>query len=163
MDHLMIIGANFPLAVAPLIMLFVYLKASKDQRRQLLVRGVIVLVLAVALAQVGGMIYNSPRPFVVEHIKPLIPHVADNGFPSDHTLTVSAIALLLAPFSLPAACTTMILAGIVGASRVGCHLHSVVDVTASLLFAIVANSIALLVVRPRHSCAKAAAQANDRD
>lgn len=161
MNQLMIFGANYPLVLVPPIMLFVYFRAPKNQRRQLLLRGIIVLILGIVLAKVAGMVYNEPRPFVVEHVRPLIPHPADNGFPSDHTLTISSIALLLAPFSLPAAGATLLLAAIVGAARVGCHLHSVVDVSASFLFAILANSVALLVVRPRQPHAVKNHRSND--
>jgi len=148
LNKLYIFGANYPLTLVPLIALFVYWRSSGEQRRQLLLRGLIVLITGIALAKIGGMVYNEPRPFIVEHIQPLIPHVNDSGFPSDHTLTVSAIALLLAPFSLPAAGMTLLLAAIIGISRIGCHLHSVLDIMASFLFAIMANGIAWLIVHP---------------
>lgn len=148
MKDLYVFGANYLIALLPPIVLFVYWRSSKEQRRQLLIRGVIVLIVGVALAKIGGMVYNEPRPFVAEHIRPLIPHANDSGFPSDHTLTASAIALLLAPFSAPAGGITLLLAAIIGISRIGCHVHSVIDIMASFLFAIIANGVAWLVVRP---------------
>ena len=87
LNKLYIFGANYPLALVPLIALFVYWRSSREQRRQFLLRGIIVLIIGIALAKIGGMIYNEPRPFIVEHIRPLIPHANDSGFPSDHTLT----------------------------------------------------------------------------
>ena len=35
----------------------------------------------------------TPRPFVVQHVAPLFPRDADNGFPSDHTLLATFFAV----------------------------------------------------------------------
>lgn len=142
-------GSSYPLALVPPIVVFVSWRLSRQQRAVLLVRGVIVLIVSVALAQIGGAIYHEPRPFVAQHLQPLIPHANDNGFPSDHTLATCAIALLLAPFSLPAGAATLLLAAVVGIARIGCHLHSVLDIAASFLFAGIANAVAWLAVRSR--------------
>ncbi|MHB1461293.1 MAG: phosphatase PAP2 family protein [Armatimonadota bacterium] len=121
--ELAILGANYLLFLVPPIALFVFWRASIEHRKTLLLRGIIVLIIGVILAKLGGLAYYEPRPFVVNHIHPLIPHADDNGFPSDHTLAISAIALLLAPFSLPAGGVTLLIAVLVGISRMVCHLH----------------------------------------
>jgi undecaprenyl-diphosphatase len=100
------------------------------------------LILAVVLAKGGGALYNEPRPFVVQHIAPIVPHDADNGFPSDHTLLSFACAFLIFPFSPRAAGPALLIAATVAMARIASLLHSPLDIVASILMAAVANIIA---------------------
>jgi undecaprenyl-diphosphatase len=143
MTGLIVFGAKYLFAVVPLIVLLVFWKAASEERRAMLLRGVVMMLLAVALAKGGGALYNEPRPFVVHHVAPLIPHVADNGFPSDHTLVTFACAFLILPFSRRAAGIAILIATAVGSARIACNLHSPLDIVASVLMAAVANLIAL--------------------
>ena len=149
MNALIIFCAKYLFALAPLTVLWTLWKASSEERRTLLLRGVIVIGLAILLAKGGGALYNEPRPFVVYHIVPLIPHEADNGFPSDHTLLTFACAFLLLPFSRPAAGIAALVAAAVGAARIASSLHSPLDIIASVLMAAFANLIAWRVIRSR--------------
>jgi hypothetical protein len=83
MTGLIMFCAKYLFALAPLIVLLVLWRVPADRRRRLLLRGAIVLIVGVALAKGGGAIHREPRPFVVNHIVPLIPHDADNSLPSD--------------------------------------------------------------------------------
>ncbi|MDQ2687032.1 MAG: phosphatase PAP2 family protein [Armatimonadota bacterium] len=149
MTALIVFCAKYLFVLAPAITVLVFWKLSPKERRVMAVRGLVVLVLAVALAKGGGAVYHDTRPFAASHVQPLIPHVADNGFPSDHTLLAACCAFLVLPFSLPAAGVTALVAIIVGAARVASLLHWPLDIGASLVFAAIANGIAWLVVRPR--------------
>jgi len=105
----------------------------------------VTLVLAYVFAKIGGAIYNDPRPFVTEHIRPLIAHAPDNGFPSDHALLaaalVAAVALARPLLALPVA----IIAILVDWARVGAGLHHVADVAGSALFVALGAAIALVI------------------
>ena len=59
---------------------------SRDDAWHWLIVSGITGTLAEILTQLGGSLFNDPRPFAVGHFRPLIPHVTDNGFPSDHAL-----------------------------------------------------------------------------
>lgn len=109
---------------------------------------IIMLVVAFALARVASAVYNDPRPFTQDHVKPLIAHAADNGFPSDHALLGAAIVaaiLLLSPWwSIP-----FILAGVaVDWARVGAGIHHVSDVVGSSVIVAIAILVALLASPP---------------
>lgn len=117
----------------------------------LLLRGLLVLLLGTALAKGGGALYDEPRPFVVHHTRPLIPHAPDNGFPSDHTLLTAGCAFLIIPFSWPAGVAVMAVALVVGLSRIACGLHSPLDIGASIVFALLAAGAASLLVRRESS------------
>jgi undecaprenyl-diphosphatase len=108
----------------------------------------IMLVLSYAFAKIGAAIYNDPRPFTQDHVKPLISHAPDNGFPSDHALLAAAIVAAVAMVS-PVWCVPfVILAALVDWSRVGAGIHHVQDVVGSSLLVLVATLVALLLAGP---------------
>jgi len=147
MTQLIIICAKYLFIAIPLLLLYVFWTLSNPQRKTLLLRGLVVCILAVILAKGGGALYNEPRPFVVQHVAPLIPHEADNGFPSDHTLLCFACAFLLVPFSPRMIGPALLISVTVALARVASLLHSPLDIVASILIAAVANIAAYLAVR----------------
>lgn len=149
MNDLLTFIASYLYMLTPAIVVAVFWRMPADRRRVMVLRGIVVLAASVILAKVGGAVYHEPRPFVVEHIAPLIPHPADNGFPSDHTLLTSASAFLILPFSAAWAGIAAVIAASVGLARIGCHLHSVVDILASFVFAGMANALAWVAIRSR--------------
>ncbi len=150
MTPVIIFCAKFLFLAASLLVAVVFVRVAPKQRRILLVRALVVLVLSVALAKGGGALYKDPRPFVIRHVTPIIPHEPDNGFPSDHALLIFACAFLLLPFSLRAGLVTTLIAVVVGVARVACLLHTPADIVASGVFAAVANVVAwrLVGLRP---------------
>jgi undecaprenyl-diphosphatase len=135
--------------LSPLIVGWVFWHAGSDDRRVLAIRGAAAMLLALLFAKGAGALYPEPRPFVVHHRVPLIPHAPDNGFPSDHTLLTFACAFLVLPFSLPAALAGMAVATAVGLARVASDVHTPLDFVASLLFAALANFLAWRLIPPR--------------
>jgi undecaprenyl-diphosphatase len=103
----------------------------------------IMLVLSYALAHIGASAYNDPRPFSVDHVRPLIPHAADNGFPSDHALLAAAIVALVLLADYRFALPFVILGILVDWARVGAGIHHVVDVVGSSVFVALATIIAI--------------------
>ncbi|MDQ2730514.1 MAG: phosphatase PAP2 family protein [Armatimonadota bacterium] len=144
---MIVLCAKYLFLLPPLLVLWVFWRKERDARLLLLYRGLIVLVVGFGLAKAGGALYNEPRPFVLHHFQPLIAHVADNGFPSDHTLVTAGCGFLLLAFSPPAAAIALVAAVFVGASRAACGLHSPLDIVASFLFALAANGIATALLR----------------
>jgi len=113
-----------------------------------IVAALIMVVLSYGLAKIGAAIYNDPRPFTQDHVKPLLSHAPDNGFPSDHALLAAAIVaavLLVSPlWALP----FVVLGVLVDWARVGAGIHHVQDVVGSSLFVLLATIVALLVAPP---------------
>jgi len=147
MTELIIICAKYLFIAIPLLLLYVFWTLSNAQRKTLVLRGLIVCILAILLAKGGGALYNEPRPFVVQHVAPLIPHEADNGFPSDHTLLCFACAFLLVPFSPRMIGPALLISVTVALARVASLLHSPLDIVASIVMAAVANVIAFVAIR----------------
>ncbi len=119
------------------------------QPRSVILRWAIVtavmVVLSYLFAQIGGAVYTDTRPFITDHVPPLITHEADNGFPSDHALLAAAIVAAVGLVRPVWAIPFVVLAYLVDWARVGSGLHHVGDVVGSSVFAAVATLIALLV------------------
>jgi undecaprenyl-diphosphatase len=105
----------------------------------------LLLLLSYLFAVLGGAIYHDPRPFTTSHVPPLIPHAADNGFPSDHALLAAALVALVASVDLVWALPLVLLAVLIDWARVGAGIHHLIDVAGSSLLVALAALIALFV------------------
>jgi undecaprenyl-diphosphatase len=109
---------------------------------------VVIAVVLVAVAIRGlGALWVDPRPFVVDHTTPLIAHNADNGFPSDHTALATAIAAVVFAWHRRVGAALLVVALLLGASRVAAHVHHVPDIVAGIAIGLVAAAIGVLVAR----------------
>src|SRR5947209_227825 len=118
------------LVAAALILVLLYRTPRARIVQWAVAAGVMVIVAYIA-AQIGGAIYNDPRPFAVGHFRPLIAHVADNGFPSDHSLMAAALLAAVALAGVRWALALLPLAILVEWARVGAGLHHPIDVVGS--------------------------------
>lgn len=143
MDTIIEFVAKYFLFLSVLIVALFWLRAQRatkvDLAWQLLAGGVVAL----ALATLAGHLYYDTRPFVSQHIRPLIAHAADNGFPSDHALLTSFLGFTLLLYSRAVGSTLLGIAVLVGAARVAAHIHTPVDIIGSFVLA----AFAVLFVR----------------
>lgn len=95
-------------------------------------------LLTYGLGLLGNHLYFDPRPFVVGHFTPLLPHAPDNGFPSDHALLVSAFAAVGMFWNKWLGIALWAIAILVAAARVYVGLHHPIDVVASMVCALIA-------------------------
>ena len=96
---------------------------------------VLLLPLSYIAAKIISHFYFDPRPFVVGNFTPLIPHAADNGFPSDHTLLGAAIAFAIFRFNKKLGLLLLFFAILVGFSRVLAGVHHASDIAGSIVIA----------------------------
>lgn len=92
-------------------------------------------VLTLLVSRLAGSVYVNPRPFVVGNFAPLVSHVPDNGFPSDHALLVGLVAAVMYPFNRRVSGLLWFMATIVAVSRVYVGVHHVEDVIGSFVIA----------------------------
>src|SRR5438094_5755052 len=117
-----------------LVLAWLAIVARQQARLTVATAGHVVVlgVLAYLLAKVIGYLIVDPRPYLVYHVRPLIPVGHDNGFPSDHTLLAAVLTAslwwidrrLLLAFT---AGTVLVLLG-----RLGIGAHHTIDVLGSV-------------------------------
>lgn len=142
MNLLIVFGAKYLFVVIGLIALLVFMFANQQTKLRLIRLGVFTFPLAYLVGLILNAIVYSPRPFVVEHIQPLIQASTDNGFPSDHTLLAMTIACVIFVVNRKAGSLLVFLALLVGLARVLAHVHHGLDVAGSVAIAIAATVIA---------------------
>ncbi len=142
MDTLIIFGAKYLYLLSLAAAAIFFLRAPKDARKELFLYALVVLPAAYVLAKIAGFLYYDPRPFVEGGFAPLIPHTADNGFPSDHTLLTSAVAAVVTRFGRKTGAFLWVVAVLVGASRVAADIHHPVDIAGSIAISLLAAAAA---------------------
>lgn len=139
---LVIVGARYLIVSVFFIALFSFTKIGRKGKIEMLLFSAITLPLIYLVAMTIAFVYFDPRPFVVGHFIPLIPHDPDNGFPSDHTLLSSAIAMVVYVFNKKWGVVILILTAMIGISRVLAGVHHLADVIGSIFIsAIVAFAV----------------------
>ena len=123
-----------------------FLMQSRPRQKRMLIFAALVLPLVYIVSLIGGALYDDPRPFVVGHFTPLIPHKPSNGFPSDHVLWSAATAAIIFPNNKYLSLILWLLAVLVGASRVYVGVHHPIDILGSIAMAVVVTSIVYLII-----------------
>ena len=145
-NQFFIFGAEYLYIVIIVIALVYFLRQPKAIKKQIIVFGMSALPLIYIVARIISLLYYNPRPFVEGNFIPLISHVPDNGFPSDHTLLSAAVATVFYPFNKKVALVLWIFTLAVGFSRVYTGIHHPIDVLGSVAIAsIVANLVYLFI------------------
>lgn len=107
---------------------------------------VLCLFLSFALSRIAGSLYYNPRPFMVSGVEPLVPHAADNGFPSDHTLLLATLAAIVFYYDKKHSVVLWIAAIAVGFFRVYAGIHHPLDIIGSIVISIVSVLIAHAII-----------------
>jgi undecaprenyl-diphosphatase len=133
----------FYLVVAALAILYL-LVWQRARWRELAIAAVFIGVVSYALSKAGALLIDSPRPFVVSGKPALIASATDNGFPSDHTLFLAVLAMLITLVNWRVGLVFWVLALVVGLARVYAGVHHLVDVLGSLVIVGIAGALYLL-------------------
>ncbi len=147
MDTLAIFGAKYLYLFAVAIAAGYFLLS--DRKKEIAIFSILDLAAVYVTGLLGSALYYNPRPFVSEHITPLISHAADNGFPSDHTLLVAALASILYCYNRVLGIVVFAIAILVGASRVFAGIHHSIDIIGSLGIAIAVTLVVYRMARKR--------------
>lgn len=142
-----IAGAKYLIFLIVVLAGVSWLKLPRDKKWEMAKAAMIAFPLAFVLARIASLLYYDPRPFVHFQFVPLIPHAADNGFPSDHALLSSALAAWVYLFNRKHSYVLWVLAILVGIARVVAGVHSPIDILGSALIAIGATWVASVALR----------------
>jgi len=129
------------LFVAPIVILAAFFLVQPWPAKKRMARFAMpALALTYVAGVVGNHLYVDPRPFVVGHFTSLVPHAPDNGFPSDHTLLVSALAVIACYWNQTLGGLLVVIALLVAIARVYVGLHHPIDVIGSMAIATIMTS-----------------------
>lgn len=134
MDSIIIFTAKYLFLSVILILGFVWLRTDKTKKIELAIATVAAGILAYVLMKFAGQLYYDPRPFVTQHIKPLVSHGADNGFPSEHTVFTMTLSSLIYVYNRRLGVIAFVITLVVGTSRVLAHVHLPIDIAAGVAF-----------------------------
>jgi undecaprenyl-diphosphatase len=137
MDTLIIFCANYLFVVVIIFLGLAWLPKDLKTKKYFFASTVLAGIIAFILSRIAGQLYYDPRPFVVDHIKPLIPHAADNGFPSDHALLTMTLTASTYFYNKKAAAFMLLLTILVGVARVLARVHSPLDIIGGWFFGVV--------------------------
>ncbi len=135
MSLIYIFGAQYLFLLVTGFFVGFFLWQKKETQKKMIKLSVIALPLSYFLAKIAGFIFYNPRPFVSDGIKPLIYHIADNGFPSDHTLLCATLSFIVYFFDKKIGTILVVISLLVGVSRVLVGVHHWVDVLGSVFIA----------------------------
>jgi len=151
METLIIFGAKYLYLVVVAVAIIYILKQPREKQKRIILFAVVSLPLSYIVAKIGSWIYFDPRPFVVGNFTPLIPHVADNGFPSDHTLLTAAISSVIYSYNKKVGVLLWILTLAVGISRISAGIHHPIDILGSIIISILTTFVVYKIIRRLYS------------
>lgn len=149
LNTIIIFGAKYLYLFELALFAGYFLGTTTRRKRAMTILSAIYLPIAYVVAKLISLVYVDPRPFVTEHITPLIPHAADNGFPSDHMLFTGAMASILYAYDKRLGMIAWVMALLVGASRVFAGIHHWVDILGSIIVVIVTMMLVKRYISPQ--------------
>ncbi len=139
MNLLIIISAQYLYLLVIAAIAIAWWLSPKNIKKQFLLSIILAGAIAFILSRIASRLYYDPRPFVTEHVKPLIPHAADNGFPSDHALLTGTLTAITYFFKKNIANIMLALTVIIGIARVLAKVHSPLDIAGGWIFGIIGS------------------------
>lgn len=137
MNFLIILTAKYLYLVIIAVFLVFIAKSSSVLKTKLLKTSLLTLPFALVLLKIAARLYYDPRPFVVNHLTPLIAHAVDNGFPSDHTLLCAVLTVIVFLYNRKLSAFLFFLTLLVGSSRVLAQVHHPIDIVGSIVIALI--------------------------
>jgi undecaprenyl-diphosphatase len=147
MNSVVIVIGRYLIFLSVLVAAAFWTRANTREKIALGWRFVVAGLIAEGLAQIAGRVFYDTRPFVTEHLKPLIAHAPDNGFPSDHVLLASLLAFVVALYSRRVGLVLFLIALLIGWARVQARIHHPVDVVGALVLSALAVAIVQVIAR----------------
>lgn len=130
--------AEYLIFMLPLASFIVWVRLSRSNRLLMTWRALLAGLIGLGIAAVAREMFYNPRPFTTGQVDAFFFQEANNGFPSTHTLTSSLVAVVTYMSSRRIGLLLGLCALAIGIARVLGHVHSWVDILASIVIALVA-------------------------
>lgn len=147
MDSVIIFCSKYLFVFVVLLVIYAWVKTPRHIKPAFLITIIVSGIIALIISRIASRLYYDPRPFVTEHVKPLIAHSADNGFPSDHALLTGTLTTVTFIFSKKVFIPMLGLTVIVGVARILAKIHSPLDIGGGFVIAIVGTALGYYFMR----------------
>jgi undecaprenyl-diphosphatase len=148
MKHVFVVVAGQYLFLLVILGLLVaWIRSPKDSKLRFFVSVLVVGAIAYCLSLLAAHLHHDTRPFVARHLAPLIPHGADNGFPSDHALLTMTLTAITFFFSKRTATLMFLVTILVAVARIAALIHSPQDIAGAWILGIVGAVVGYYGVR----------------
>jgi len=152
MNYIIIFCAKYLFLLIVILSGVVFWQLPKQKKKEMIIFSIISLPVIFLLSRVMAKLYFNPRPFVVENFLPLISHLPDNGFPSDHTLLSAALSMLVYYFNKKMGWLLLEISLIVGLARVAAGVHHLTDIFGSIIISFFVSVLVYqYIIKPRFS------------
>ncbi len=141
LDNVLIIVAEYLPYVFTAVLIYLWFSSKVDGKHSALFAGYSA-VIGILINRIITYFYFHPRPFMENIGIPLINHVPESSFPSDHTtFMLSIAAMFLFSRSTRTMGFILLFFGLLGGvSRVFCGVHFPQDILGSFLVSLVTTS-----------------------
>lgn len=142
----MVFIAEFMVYFLVLGVIFIWFTRNK-QSRMMIVCATITFVFAEIIGKIVGKFHSNNQPFAeLTNVNKLIEKAVDNSFPSDHTILFYSFCVSFWLFRKGWWFLWVILAFLVGISRIWVGVHYPADILVGAIISIISSSIVYLVV-----------------
>ena len=143
LDNLMVFFAKYLIFLVPLVLVYIFLK---NRRNALFV--FLSVTLSYFLSNLIGLLFYSPRPFAIGLGTQLVQHVADSGFPSDHTTIIFAFSFALLFLNYKKIGIIFLTVGmLVGIARIFTGVHFPFDIFGGVVVGFVGSSLLYILLK----------------
>lgn len=149
MDAIAIFIAQYLYVIVLLIGVVFFFLQPRGKWKDMTICGAFIAIISYIISRIAGALYYDPRPFVAGHFVPLIAHVADNGFPSDHVLLTGALAMIVWFYNKKLGVVLWAIALLIGWARVYVGIHHVTDIIGSIVIVLAVGSAYALLEKHR--------------
>lgn len=147
MENVIKFSAQYLYIIVVLIGLVAFFTSPMEIKKKYFILSFLTLPLSFITGVVTNRLIKDPRPFIVNHIQPLIHASTDNGFPSDHTLLTMTIASIIFVYHKKTGIFLGLLSFCVGLARVLANVHHPLDIAGSIIISILATFVSLFSLR----------------
>lgn len=136
MNNIIIFLAKYLFLASLIIGGIFFFKLQSSKKIKFFIICIISGLFSLAILKISSIFIIDPRPFVVNHVMPLIPHTPDNGFPSDHTLLTMWLAFIVFLYNKRTGFILILISLLVGVSRVMALIHHPIDILGGIIIAV---------------------------